>query len=343
MKTAFFAPLQPLLDLSIQSREGLLTGIDVKTGHHTFVDSETIQNILKEYGEEPAINVGGSATNVFKVLRHLGNDCTVMGLTGSDAYAKKYQSLLEEKGIQCKLTTVDRDTTGTALVCVDPSGERTMLTNLGAASKLHAFHVKDKDVPRNGHVHLEGYLVHHPDHLLLKLAKQAKERGCTVSLDLSDASIIEGNRAYFNEVLRDEYIDVLFGNESEMRKLADKEFPEEGCAKYAAFCNTVVVTMGKEGGWVQGNNDWMPRKFAAMPVKKEEAVDTTGAGDFFAGGFLHGWKQGDDIETCVKRGAAAAATVIQSVGTDLNEEGWALLDENIRENTKVINSNEQAA
>jgi len=327
----FIAPSQPIIDVQLPLSEEQLKEIpDVTKGQHKLVERKAIETLLDNHSSDeiPATSVGGSATNVLKVLAYLGNECTVMGLTGSDAYAARYRSLLEKLGITCKLSTLEEESTGTSLCVIDPDdAERTMLTDLGAARQLTSDYVEEDDIPEGGHMHLEGYLVFHPD-LLSALASKAKNRNCTVSLDLSDVSVIEAKRDDFDHLIKNRAIDVLFGNESEIKTLAGIDDALGVCQELGKFCSTVVTTMNKEGGWVKGN-DGEVHKFPAMHLSRESVVDTTGAGDYFAGAFLHEWKRGKTAATCAAWGAAAGATIVQVPGADLNAEGWELFDRNV--------------
>ena len=203
---------------------------------------------------------------------------------------------------------------GFSIVLVTPDGERTFATYLGAAAELCADDIQ-KDA-FNGYdiFHIEGYLVQNHE-LLEKSLRLAKESGCMVSLDLASYNVINENHAFLKDLVK-QYVDIVFANEDESFAYTHLN-PEEAVQMIAEQCDIAVVKVGKNGSYVQQGS-----KRHHIGAITTSCTDSTGAGDYFAGGFLHALADGFDIRRCAEIGTIAAGRVVEVIGTKLSDDTW---------------------
>ena len=149
----------------------------------------------------------------------------------------------------------------------------------------------------------------------MEAASVAKSAGLTIALDLASYNVVDANKEVLNELV-DNYIDIIFANEDEARSFTGLE-PEAALQNLAKRCDIAVVKIGKEGAYIQqGSRRWH------VPAFETEVIDTTGAGDFFAAGFLAGLAKGWDLEKCGKTGALLASEVIKVIGANIETDTW---------------------
>jgi sugar/nucleoside kinase (ribokinase family) len=201
--------------------------------------------------------------------------------------------------------------TGRCLIVVTSDGERTMNTLLGAAGELGPDDVDPSFISRAKITYLEGYLFDQEaaGEAFHKASAAAHDAGRMVALTLSDSFCVERYLEAFRELVADR-VDVLFGNERELTLLFETEGVEEALTRAEPHCDLVAVTLGSKGALVSAGG----RRVAVPAAPVERVVDTTGAGDLFAAGFLYGLSRDRDPETCGRLGALAAAEAISHVG-----------------------------
>jgi sugar/nucleoside kinase (ribokinase family) len=201
--------------------------------------------------------------------------------------------------------------TGRCLIVVTPDAQRTMNTFLGVSSLLGPDDVGTEVVASGQVVYMEGYLYDKPEAKAAyrKAAAVAHQAGRKVSLTLSDSFCVDRHRDDFRALVRDE-VDLLFANDDELRALYEVESLQEAVARVRDDCELAMVTVGAEGSLVVTGDDVIAVK--AEPVA--HVVDTTGAGDLYAAGFLYGYTSGADLAECGRLGSVAAAEVISHVG-----------------------------
>ncbi|HWS01486.1 MAG TPA: adenosine kinase, partial [Prolixibacteraceae bacterium] len=198
---------------------------------------------------------------------------------------------------------------------VEPDGERTFATYLGAASELHPDDITPERLQGFDIFFVEGYLVY--NHALITAAVvAAKNAGLAIALDLASYNVVEANLALLNELV-DSYVDIVFANEEEAKAFTGLE-PLEAVANLSGRCDIAIVKVGKEGAYIQQG-----ASLCHVPAAGDLVVDTTGAGDFFAAGFLSGLAKGYNLEKSGKLGALLASRVIRVPGAKLNEDEWS--------------------
>ncbi|SEN38403.1 Sugar or nucleoside kinase, ribokinase family [Sphingomonas gellani] len=256
---------------------------------------------------------GGSAANTIAGVAGLGGTCGFIGQVADDQLGQVFAHDIRSVGIQFDTPVrAGQPTTARCLIFVTPDGQRTMNTFLGASQFLPPAAL-DRDLIRDAAIlYLEGYLwdPEEPRAAMRAAIEIAHDAGRKVAFTLSDTFCISRHGDDFRKLVADGLIDILFANENELAALAEVEDFEAAVAKVAPQVRTLVVTRGAHGAIAIQDGD--RAEVAAEPI--ERVVDTTGAGDLFAAGFLHGQAQGWDLERSLKLGAICAAEIISHFG-----------------------------
>jgi len=292
----------------------LLEKLDLPKGSMQLVDIEKSSMIRKACEHLPSsFASGGSAANTIYGLAKLGVETSFVGKIGNDDYGRIFKEDLEKSNIKPVLLKSDTHS-GRAVALISPDRERTFATHLGAAieldaDELHMDHFSGHDI-----FHIEGYIVQNNE-LLEKAVKLAKENGMDISLDLASYNVVDDNLEFLRYIVK-EYVDIVFANEEESESFTGKE-PVEALNELAEFCRIAVVKIGKEGSLVKSGED-----IFHIDAIEVELVDTNGAGDIYAAGFLYGLSRGWSLDKCGKAGAILAGKIIEISGARLDETGW---------------------
>ena len=255
---------------------------------------------------------GGSAANTLAGLASLGGTGGFIGRVRDDQLGAVYRHDITAVGIEFPVPPATSGApTGRSLIIVSSDGERTMNTLLGAASELSPDDVDEAFVARGQITYLEGYLFDREaaGEAFIKASAAAHAAGNRVALTLSDSFCVERFLDAFRALVADD-IDLLFGNREELCLLYETTDPEAALTAAEKACDLVVMTLGAKGSMVSSRGARV--EVEATPVPR--VVDTTGAGDQYAAGFLYGLTHGHDLETSARLGALAAAEVISHVG-----------------------------
>ena len=295
----------------------ILTLLQLPKGSMTFVDEDKLQTINRLFTQMTTHRVtGGSAGNAMRAVAELGGAVGFIGKVGNDAYGEFYRTALLKRGIATCLLTSSEQPSGIAATFITPDGERTFADHLGAAATLRASDLSPEMFQGYTYLFIEGYLVQ--DHeMILQAIRLAKEAGVQICMDLSSSNVVNEEHAFFT-MLVNNYVDIVFANEEEARAFTGGKAPQEAIAEIATLCNIAVVKTGASGSIIRKGTEEI--HVSALPVKK--VVDTTGAGDFYAAGFLYGLTCGYPLETCGRIGSLLASEVIQVIGTELPSERW---------------------
>jgi len=298
--------------------------------------SKRVLNFLEHH--QKTQSAGGSAANTIHGLAKLGASTGYIGVIGEDELGGHFVRDLINAGVDPHLIHSDQET-GRAIALVTPDSERTFATFLGAAIELSAIHLSNPgpettspdltvkqigDVFKNySYFHIEGYLVQ--NHQLIETAlKIAKENNLVISLDLASYNVVEANREFLQAMIRD-YVNIVFANEEEAKALTGKE-PMEALHELAEYCDIAVVKTGAKGSLIMKGDEVIE-----IGIIKVIPVDTTGAGDLYAAGFLFGLSNGFSLEACGKTGALLAGNVIEVLGAKMDDSRWAKMKSRIRE------------
>jgi len=301
-----------IVDIIAHADDDVLVAHNLHKGSMQLVDEARVES-LQAAGGKPTFVSGGSAANTTVGLARLGCRSAFIGKVKADPAGDAFTHDIRAAGVHFA-TPPARDGAATArcLIFVTPDGQRTMNTYLGASQALYESDVDAKLVTGSRIIYLEGYLWDppHAKRAFLRAAKLAHEAGRKVALSLSDSFCVDRYRDEFIDLMRSRTVDIVFCNQSELHSLyetADLETAIEALQREGVLA---VVTLSEEGCVIVGNDG--TRAVPAAPI--DNLVDTTGAGDLFAAGFLAGLVRGRDHETCARLGALAAAEVIQHIG-----------------------------
>jgi sugar/nucleoside kinase (ribokinase family) len=285
------------------------TGID--RGVMNMVDAARSDEIYAEMGPAREIS-GGSAANTAAGVASFGGSAAFIGRVGDDTFGRVFTHDLRSLGVHFDSPVADDGmATGRCLVVVTPDAERTMCTYLGAANQLDVVAIDESVVAAAGVTYLEGYLWDEPQakDAIRRAAKLAHAAGNRVALTLSDPFCVDRNRGEFRELVAND-VDILFANADEITMLYEVDTFEAALRHVGGHCEIAALTCGADGSVIVAGSQ--QHKVAAHPVM--QLVDTTGAGDLYAAGFLFGLARGHDLPRCGRLASLAAAEVISHLG-----------------------------
>lgn len=256
---------------------------------------------------------GGSVCNTMRAMAHLGAEVGFIGKIGDDAVGRFYEKAVREAGVTPYFVRTSGES-GSCTVLISPDGERTMGTFLGPAATLRPDEIREEVLARYQCVYIEGYLIVN-EPLVRTTMQKAKKLGLKVALDLSNFNIVNAFKGLLEELIP-AYVDILFSNESEAQAFTGKT-PGEAVKELSRMVDISVVTLGKEGALVGSRG-----VFCQVPAEGGKPVDTTGAGDNFAAGFLYGQSVGATLEQSARIGSLLAGHVIDVVGPEIPAYEW---------------------
>jgi len=316
-----------LVDILIRlENEELLKELNLVKGSMQLVDKD-FKNLVfsKTKLLKKTQASGGSAANTIHGLASLGVDTAYIGKIGHDELGDFFMNDLKNDHITPLLKYSDTET-GVASTLISPDSERTFGTYLGAAVEVSAEDLEDSLFAGSKFFHIEGYLVFNKA-LVESALKMAKSKNMTVSLDLASFNVVEANLDFLKDITK-KYVDVVFANEEEAKSFTGKA-PEEALKEIATMCNIAVVKIGKNGSLIkQGNETYSVGAISA------KVIDTTGAGDLYAAGFIYGLTKGLSLAQCGHVGALLAGKVIEVVGAKIPDTTW----DEIKKGVKIIES-----
>jgi len=312
-----------LVDVLIQlSDESIIQKLGLPKGSMQLIQKKEIPSINK-YNKEfsPILLSGGSAANTIHGLSKLGTRCGFIGKVGKDDYGDFYENDLKNAGV---LSTLFRSKTetGRAYTYITPDSERTFATYLGAAVELLADELKNEMFKGYDVMHVEGYLLQNRK-LIETAFRIAKEHSIKVSLDFASYNVVEANRDFLSKVIP-EFVDIVFANEEESKAFTGKS-PSDSLDELASQCEIAIVKIGKDGSLIKSGNN-----ISKIGATSGNVIDTTGAGDQYAAGFLHGYTEHQEIEQCGKLGAILAEAVISNYGARIPENLWPIVEEKVQ-------------
>lgn len=265
---------------------------------------------------------GGSAANTIHGLAMLGVNTGFIGSVGKDDTGDFFEADMKNAGVKTFLSRRN-SITGTAIALISPDSERTFATHLGAAVELESGDLNPEDFKDYDILYLEGYLIINKA-LVERVCSIAKNNNMIIALDLSSYNVVEAKLTDFKEIV-EKYIDILFANEDEAKSFTGLA-PSEALNTLSTLCDIAVIKVGKEGSIVKRGEEII--KIGAIPV---QCIDTTGAGDLYASGFLYGYAKGLSLEKCGIFGSVLAGHVIEIVGARMEELRWKKIIKMIKE------------
>lgn len=307
----------PIVDAIALVEEHFLEYVEGDKGGMVLVEAHTISELISRVPSGTSAAPGGSAGNTVFALARMGLPTSFLGKTGNCVEGSFYRERFTQLGGDSARFKIGEIANGRCLSLVTPDGERTMRTHLGAAMTLAPEEVTVEDFAGCSHAHIEGYLLFN-EALMMRVLNCAKEAGCSVSLDLASFEVVNATRGILPNILRD-YVDIVFANEEEAQAFTGIEGDYAAMAlELATFCDIAAVKVGAHGSYVaeQGTVE------KVEPMHAAHVVDTTGAGDLWAAGFLYGWSKKRPVAKCAEIGSMLGAAVVQEQGSVLPEHVW---------------------
>ena len=304
-----------MIDLLIHEEDAFVAQAGVPKGGMELVEYDHIQKVLDRTTAQPAIVTGGSACNTAVGVAKLGGMARFVGKCGQDDMGDLYVAGLKTCGVDPLLFTASTPT-GQVLSIITPDAQRSLLTYLGAASEMAPEEITPTCFENAAIVHVEGYLLFNPD-LMQAVLTAARKAGALISLDLASFTVVEMNMERVARIA-EEYVDILIANEDEARAFTGLADEHQAITALAAKAPLAVLKVGPRGSYI-AHADKIIR---VAPVKGGAAVDTTGAGDLWAAGFLYGLVNKFSLEQCGALGSACGMEVCRVVGACIPEEGW---------------------
>jgi sugar/nucleoside kinase (ribokinase family) len=295
--------------------DSFLEEFGLQKGNMQLIDKSFSTHILNKTAHLKKTEVpGGSAANAIHGLAKLGVETAFIGKIGSDRLGVLYENALIHNGIKSLLQR-SRNETAHSLVLITPDGERTFATYLGAAMDLEPDDLNPEIFEYYTHFYIEGYLMQHHE-LIRHACELATDNSLDVILDMGSSSVVESNHDFLKYLLK-EYVNIVFANADEARSFSKEKDADKALEELAKDVLIAVVKHGKDGSVVQKGQQI--RKISAIEAN---CIDTTGAGDLYAAGFMYGMLRAMKFNDCGEIGSLLAGKVIEVIGPKLSDEKW---------------------
>ncbi len=304
-----------LLDFTVEVDDSFISSLGLKKGEMLLIDadrSREIFNLLQSM--KIHIAPGGSSANAIAGVAMMGGKGSFIGKVASDNYGRTYVDKTVEAGVTSFITS-GSGMTGHAITFITPDSERTFATHLGAAIELSADEIDYSVIADSSILHLEGYLFE-PENLrdvCYRSMKIAKENGVMVSVDLADPGLVGRIKNVFTDVTEN-YADIIFVNEEEASAFTGT-LNQEALEVLSAHSAIAVVKLGAKGSMIKSGNT-----VVKIDAVKTDVVNTNGAGDMYAAGFIYGLTSGRSIEQSGKIASYAASLAVASAGARVEEK-----------------------
>ncbi len=310
-----------LVDQLVNVDDGWICKAGVSKGGMNPVDDATMRKLLARV-ENPQIVPGGAACNTVVGVARLGGRASFVSKVGNDKLGELFARHLEKCGVENRMTKSSVPT-GTVLSAITPDAERTMFTFLGASNEFFATEISPELFDDVGILYLEGYRAY-SEECFVKAVRMAHRFGARTALDFGSFGVVNDCRALFERLLSEREIDILIANEDEAKAFTGVS-DEAALSRLSEICEVAVVKLGARGALIASNGE-------VFRVKSGDAkaVDTTGAGDLWASGFLYGLLSDYSMERSGMLGSLVANEVVQVVGAQIPEDGWKRIREEMK-------------
>jgi len=304
-----------LVDILIHEDDDFLAKMGAAKGGMTLVGKEDIERTLAKSSARPSVVPGGSACNTVIGVGNLGGKARFVGKCGSGKRGNLIEDDLKRQNVEPALLRVDSPT-GCSLSIITPDAQRSMLTYLGASAETRPEDISVNSFKDAAVVLVEGYLLYNPELIKASLSA-AKMAGAKIALDLASYTVVAESKTLLEDLV-DDYVDILIANEDEAQAYTGHRDERRSLEALAAKVDIAVLKIGPRGSYVTYAGDTI----AVNPMGDGRALDTTGAGDLWAAGFLFGLVNGYSIEQCGRLGSACGYEVCQVIGANIPEDGW---------------------
>ncbi len=304
-----------LMDILVQADDGLIQALGLEKGGMTLVSNDQMVAALAQAAATPRMVSGGSACNTMIGVARLGGRSRFIGKSGQGHVGTALRAELLQQRVDPVLLT-STTPTGRVLSIITPDAQRTMLTCLGASAELQPQDITPACFADAAIVHIEGYLIFNPE-LMQAALKAARQAGARISLDLASFTVVKSAGAALADLVR-QYVDILIANEDEAHAFTGHTDEQQAIASLATYSPWAVLKVGARGSYIAHAGQIVH----SPPHARLNALDTTGAGDLWAAGFLYGMTRGFAPAECGRMGAVCGYEVCRVIGARVPEEGW---------------------
>lgn len=304
-----------LIDILINEDDDFLVKTGAVKGGMTLVHKDFIDETLKLASDDFSVVPGGSACNTIVGVGKLGGPARFVGKSGMGEMGSFFENELEKNKVDPVLFKTPSPT-GRVLSIITPDAQRSMFTFLGASSEIKPEEIMNGCFDNAAVVHIEGYLLFN-EQLMFAALNSAKQAGSLISLDLASFTVVEESRKLLEEIVSD-FVDILIANEDEALAFTGYTDEIKAVKKLSEKVDIGVLKVGENGSYLSHQEKVIKIEAAGTGC----AVDTTGAGDLWASGFLFGLVNGYPLEKCGELGSACGYEVCRVVGASIPEEGW---------------------
>jgi sugar/nucleoside kinase (ribokinase family) len=311
-----------IVDVLSRTEDDFLTEHQLAKGSMTLIEEEQAEALYQKMGPGTAVS-GGSAANTIAAFAAMGGKAGFIGKVSNDQLGKVFRHDICATGVHFETATLeDGPSTARCLILITPDAQRTMCTYLGACVWLAPSDIDEELIANAGITYLEGYLYDRPraKQAVMHACEIAHAAGKKVALSLSDSFCVNRHRDEFLDLVQ-KHVDILFANEDEIMALYQVKTFEEAIYNVRRHCHIAALTRSEKGSVIVSGEETI--EVAAAPVA--QVVDTTGAGDMYAAGFLFGLTRGMPLAECGRLASLAAAEVIAHVGARPQTDLAALL------------------
>ena len=304
-----------LIDILAHEDEIFLSKTGAVKGGMIYVNKEFIDETLVLSSQSPSLVPGGSACNTVVGVGKLGGAARFVGKCGTGAMGDFFENDLKRQNVEPVLLR-SGSPTGRVLSIITPDAERSMFTFLGASAETTPQEIAQSCFTNAAIVHIEGYLLFNPE-LILKIMKKAKRAGARVSLDLASFNVVKECHQQLQHIV-ESYVDILIANEDEALAFTGYKDEADAIQALASDVEIAALKVGQRGSFIARGGQILQ----IQPKTGAPVIDTTGAGDLWAAGFLYGLVNGYSLEKCGELGSACGYEVCQVVGANIPDEGW---------------------
>ncbi len=304
-----------LVDVLINETDQFIEDLGKEKGGMTLVEDNVIKSILSKTSQSTTIVPGGAACNTIVGVGSLGGDARFIGRRGNDTYGETFESQIISCHVEPKLS-ISSSPTGKVLSVITPDAQRSMFTFLGASTELDPAAITQELFQDTAISLVEGYLLFNPD-LMMASVKAAKAAGSLIALDLASFEVVNASKTILMDIVK-EYVDILIANEDEAKAYTGFSDETRAMQILSRDVSYGVLKVGERGSFVS----FKGKVTKIEPVSGNDPVDTTGAGDLWAAGFLFGIANGFSIEKSGQLGSACGYEVCQVMGAQIPETTW---------------------
>lgn len=304
-----------LVDILAHEEDDFLDKTGAIKGGMTYVSKEFIEKTLSQASNRPSLVPGGSACNTTVGVGKLGGEARFVGKCGNGEMGQFFETDLIRQNVVPSLLRSDSPT-GRVLSIITPDAQRSMFTFLGASADTSPHEITTDFFKHAAIVHIEGYLLFNPD-LILKVLKTAQQSGARISLDLASFNVVQESHDLVEHIV-ESFVDILIANEDEAQAYTGHKDEGRAIEALSKKAEIAVLKVGERGSVVACGDQIVP----IQPQTGGAIIDTTGAGDLWAAGFLYGLVNGYSLERCGKLGSACGYEVCRVIGANIPETGW---------------------